>query len=82
MNNPTHRLSTDHSTVVDSAYHWISVDDIPPPMGPKLQLINKYNGVAVYGNWAPGGYWTHWAPLPTWKREPKNNPKQHHKDEA
>lgn len=65
------RLSTDRSAVVDDRYHWISVDDHPPPVGPKLQLINRYNGVAVYGPWVPGGYFTHWCPIPTFAKDKK-----------
>lgn len=63
------KLSSDRSTMVDTTYHWISIDEVPPPIGPKIQLINKYNGVATYGTWAPGGYWTHWQALPTFKKD-------------
>jgi hypothetical protein len=66
-----HKLTNDHAAMVDTSYHWIPISEIRPPMGAKLQLINKANGVAVYSNWTPNGYWTHWQALPTFKKEHK-----------
>jgi hypothetical protein len=62
----TIKKTTDGSTVVDTAIHWIAIEDKAPPSG-KLQLINRLLGVAVYGNYSKGVGWTHWAPLPTFK---------------
>lgn len=67
---PNIKTTTDKSAAVDTEYHWIDVDEHAPPVGPKLQLINKYLGVATYGTWSPGGKWTHWAPLPTFRNDP------------
>ncbi len=63
------RLTASKSAVVQDGYHWRPID-ATTPRGAKLQLINKNAGVATYGTLATyPGYWTHWAPLPTWKRD-------------
>lgn len=55
------------STVVDKCYHWRVITDTTP-RGVKLQLINKKAGVATYGTiGTKNTFWTHWAPLPTFK---------------
>ena len=59
------------TTAADTAYHWRAIASDKPPQGVKLQLINDRYGVAVYGTWHPGSDWTHWAPLPTFKKETK-----------
>lgn len=62
------RLTASKSAVVQDGYHWRLIDS-STPRGAKLQLINKYSGVTTYGTLAADpGYWTHWAPLPTWAK--------------
>jgi HK97 family phage major capsid protein len=40
------------------------------PRGVKLQLINSHAGTATYGRLATdAGFWTHWAPLPTFSHD-------------
>ena len=63
------KQTNDGAAVVDTTVHWISIKKVAPPSG-KLQLINRGLGVAVYGNYASGQNWTHWAPLPTFKDKP------------
>jgi hypothetical protein len=53
----------------DNDYHWIPIAQRQPFIGTKVQLINKDRGVAVYGQWFPKSEWTHWAPLPTFKKD-------------
>lgn len=62
----TIKKTSDGQAVVDTTIHWISIAERQPPSG-KVQLINSKLGVAVYGNYAKGQDWTHWAPLPIFK---------------
>ena len=62
-------LKISPATAADTAYHWRDIATDPPPQGVKLQLINSHYGVATYGRWDRGGDWTHWAPLPTFKKD-------------
>lgn len=56
---PTH----DRAAVVSTQTLWIPVGP-DTPRGAKVQLINRSAGVATYGHYAPGSWWTHWHPLP------------------
>lgn len=67
------RLSTDRAALVDSAYFWRPIASNPPLGGAKVQLINRPLGVAVYGSWRPGDGFTHWAPLPTFAPEARDD---------
>lgn len=54
---------------IDRSYHWIPIDE-NAPLGTKVQLINARAGVATYGQiFSRDGWWTHWAPLPTFKKD-------------
>jgi hypothetical protein len=64
----TVKLTADRSAAVDQAYFWLPVGD-GTPRGCKVQLINQRLGVAVYGSYQPGSPWTHWAPLPKFKKD-------------
>lgn len=62
-----YRESSDKAAVVAPGFHWIPIDE-NTPRGCKLQLINKNSGVACYGSLdTEVGFWTHWAPLPTFE---------------
>jgi hypothetical protein len=63
------KSTSDRAATVDTAYHWIPVGP-DTPRGTKVQLIDRRLGVAVYGHYSTGSDWTHWAPLPTFKKEP------------
>lgn len=55
--------------VIDRDYHWQKIDE-NTPRGSKLQLIHKDSGLAQYGHLSSGDNWfSHWAPLPTFKKE-------------
>ena len=60
-------LKISPTTAADTAYHWRDIASDPPPQGVKLQLIHARYGVAAYGIYNHADYWTHWAPLPTFK---------------
>ena len=64
-----HHASRDNTraALIDRGYHW---QEITPQTskGAKMQLINRKAGVAVYGTIGSNEkYFTHWAPLPTFK---------------
>lgn len=61
----------DHDTtrvaLIDRGYHWNRID-ARTPHGAKMQLINQRYGVAIYGAiTAKERFFTHWAPLPTFR---------------
>jgi len=65
----TVKHDSSRAAVVDQDYFWRKVG-ADTPQGAKVQLINRYMGVAVYGSWSPSNtYWTHWCPLPKFKEE-------------
>lgn len=53
--------------LIDRRYHWREIDSLTP-RGSKVQLINRWSGVAIYGTiGSHEKFFTHWAPLPTFK---------------
>lgn len=60
--------TSDKAAIADKDYHWIDATVTPPPSGLKMLLINKPAGVAVLGVWRKSEDWTHWCPLPTFKK--------------
>ena len=65
----TIKATTDRAALVDTEFHWIKIEHRPPPISAKVLLINRDYGTAVIGIWDRGQWWTHWAPLPTFRRE-------------
>ena len=62
-------LTHDGAAAVDRKYYWIEIDE-NTPRGTKLQLIHKPSGSACYGPlFNNNTFWTHWAPLPTFKKD-------------
>ena len=61
--------TTSKAAMVDKDYHWIDIKVTPPARGPKMLLIHKGMGVAVLGSWRESDTWTHWCPLPTFKKD-------------
>lgn len=67
MTAKVNNTNRDQTVAVDHSYHWQLITD-QTPRGKKLQLINKNAGVATYGSLGTEpSFWTHWAPLPTFK---------------
>ena len=62
----TYHPTNDRTAVVNPETHWIPVGP-DTPRGAKVQLINHLAGVATYGHYLPGSWWTHWYPLPRFK---------------
>lgn len=53
--------------LTDPGYHWQPIN-AATPRGVKMQVINRYAGVAVQGSvGSKESYFTHWAPLPTFR---------------
>lgn len=53
--------------LIDREYHW-NVIDGSTPHGAKMQLISRPYGVAIYGSISSREkFFTHWAPLPTFR---------------
>ena len=69
MNRGLIKLNTDKSAAVNQALTWISIDEVTPPVGAKLLLINRTNGVAVLGTHHSKHQWTHWQGLPKFEEE-------------
>ena len=63
-----HDINSAKTVAVDREYYWRPIDTCP--VGVKVQLINRRYGVAVYGEYRPKErFWTHWAPLPVFRKE-------------
>lgn len=61
-------LNKEQTVAVDRDYYWRPIAECP--VGVKVQLINRRYGVAVYGHYSGrSGFWTHWAPLPVFRKE-------------
>jgi len=56
-------INNAHTVAVNQALPWLPVGK-NTPVGVKLQLINRRNGVATYGIYHKGSDWTHWQGLP------------------
>lgn len=61
-------INASKTVAVDREYYWLPIASCPH--GVKVQLINEKYGVAVYGQYRPKeAFWTHWAPLPVFRKE-------------
>ncbi len=63
-----HKLNTDRTVAVALDFYWQPITD-DTPRGVKVLLINEKYGVASIGFVNKLDYWTHWAPLPKWRKE-------------
>ena len=67
----TIKLNAEKSAAVNQQLVWLSIDEVQPPVGAKLLLINRANGVAVLGVYQAKHQWTHWQGLPKFAEEQK-----------
>lgn len=66
-----HRISSDGAASIEPNCKWILIDS-NTPRGVKMMLINEKYGVAQASIYLPADkYFTHWFPLPTFKKETK-----------
>jgi len=64
-------ISSDGAAVVNHAAHWMPIND-STPRGVKMMLISDKYGIAQISIYSPSDkYFTHWHPLPTFKKENK-----------
>lgn len=69
-NEVTTKTTHDSTALVDVTHHWTPIDKAsPPPSGVKLLLIQRKLGIAVIGNYHANSTWTHYAGLPTFRRD-------------
>ena len=65
----THKLTADGAAAVAPNVHWIPVGPDTPDCA-KMMLINEPSGVCLLGIYEVGNeFWTHWAPLPTFRKD-------------
>jgi hypothetical protein len=64
---PSSDVDATRVALIDKDYHWNPIDG-SSPHGSKMQLINRRYGVAIYGSInSREQFFTHWAPLPTFR---------------
>ncbi len=61
------KVNANNTAAVAQDFHWIPVEQTPPPLGVKLLLINQKLGVACMGDYNKNQGWTHWQGLPKFK---------------
>jgi hypothetical protein len=62
----THKLTADGAAVVTPNIKWLPITP-NTPMGARMLLIEKAQGVAYIRARMKGDNFTHWHPLPTFK---------------
>ena len=70
------KVNSMRSAAVNQEIFWIPIDEVEPPAGVKLLLINERNGVAVLGTYHQKHQWTHWQGLPKFKQPGDKMPQQ------
>ena len=60
----THKLTSDGAAVVAPSVKWLKINDYTP-VGCRMQLIEKAQGVAYTRIHHKGDGFDHWFPLPT-----------------
>jgi len=65
-----YKINTDKTAAVATDIFWQPIDE-HTPIGVKMLLINETYGVAVLSPYVGNAkVFTHWAPLPKFKKEP------------
>ena len=59
---------SENAVAVDPDYHWRPINN-DTPQGVKMLLIDKSHGVATIGIYTKGCTWSHWVPLPKFRRD-------------
>ena len=63
----TIKTTSDGAAAVNTELFWIPIEQITPPAGVKLMLINRKHGVAHLSIYRKADSWTHWQALPKFK---------------
>ena len=66
----THKLNSDRTAVIAPDVKWIPIDE-NTPIGMRMQLIERAQGVAYTRVHHRGDGFTHWFPLPTFEHPKK-----------
>jgi hypothetical protein len=66
----THKLNSDRTAVIAPDVKWIPIDK-NTPIGCRMQLIERAQGVAYTRVHHKGDGFTHWFPLPTFEHPKK-----------
>lgn len=67
----THKLNSDRTAAVSLEAEWLPIDSITP-RGVKLLLISQKYGITSVGlHMSSDKYFTHWHPLPKFKKDSK-----------
>lgn len=66
-----YHINNDKSAAVSDDVYWIDANVIKPPLGVKLLVINKANGVALISPWSEHYWYTHWQALPRFLKDEK-----------
>ena len=64
----THKLTADGAAAVTPNVKWLPIDEYTP-VGARMQLIEKAQGVAYTRTHYKGDGFTHWFPLPTFSED-------------
>ena len=65
----THKLTADGAAAVTPNVKWLPIDEYTP-VGARMQLIERAQGVAYTRTHYKGDGFDFWFPLPTWSDEP------------
>ena len=67
----THKLNSDRTAAVSLDAEWLPID-ASTPRGIKMLLISVKYGIAQISTYHPSDkYFTHWHPLPKFKKDSK-----------
>lgn len=64
---PPYKLTNDGAAAVAPDLKWLRIDE-NTPVGSKMLLISKPNGIATISVRRPQDGWTHWLPIPTFDK--------------
>lgn len=64
----THKLTADGAAAVAPNIHWLPITK-DTPVGTRMQLVDKSQGVAYIRTHFTDDGFTHWHPLPTFKKD-------------
>ena len=64
----THKLTADGAAAVTPDIHWLPINDATP-IGARMLLIEKSQGIAFVRAHFHGDGFDHWFPLPTFRKD-------------
>lgn len=64
-----YRLNRDQSVVVSTDYYYTPITEGTPPIGAKVIVADKEQGIGYIRAWSNLAGWTHWAPMPKFRSE-------------